>query len=71
MQLVKTPLKIIYYENPDHLRTHIQEFTRRMQNTGVYQEFQICTIENARPEEISEKDWADNHPLRWQTVNFL
>jgi hypothetical protein len=55
MQLVKAPLKTIYDGKPEQLRTHIQEFMRRMQNTGLYQEFQICTTENAHPEGDSQR----------------
>jgi hypothetical protein len=43
MVLVEAPLKTEFDGKPDHLRTHIQEFTRRMKNTGLYQEFQIRT----------------------------
>jgi hypothetical protein len=42
-----------------------------MHNTGLFPEFQIRLNENARPEEISEDDWTLDHPLRWQTANFL
>ncbi len=63
MPLVKAPLKTIYDGKPEQLRTHIQEFTRRMQNTGLYQEFQIRTTENPRPKEIPEEEWTDDHPL--------
>jgi hypothetical protein len=71
MQLVKAPLKTIYDGKPEQLRTHIQEFTRCMQNTGLYQEFQIMTTENPRPEEIPEEEWTNDYPLWWQTINFL
>jgi len=71
MALVKAPLKTKFDGKPDHLRTHIQEFTRRMKNTGLYQEFQIRTQENERPEDIPEDEWTQDHPLRWQTANFL
>jgi hypothetical protein len=70
MALVKAPLKTKFDGNPDHLRIHIQEFTRRMKNTGLYQEFHIRTQGNARPEDISEDEWIQDHPLRWQTANF-
>jgi hypothetical protein len=63
MQLVKAPLKTIYDGKPEQLRTHIQEFTRCMQNTGLYQEFQIMTTENPRPEEIPEEEWTNDYPL--------
>lgn len=42
-----------------------------MQNTGLYQEFQIKIGENVRPEEILEEDWAMDHLLQWQMANFL
>ncbi len=42
-----------------------------MQNTGLYQEFQIGTTENVHPEEIPEDKWVEDHPLWWQTINFL
>jgi len=56
-------LKIIHDGKPEQLRTHIQEFTRCMQNTGLYQEFQIGTTENVHPEEIPEDKWVEDHPL--------
>jgi len=56
MGLVKAPLKTKFDGAPDHLRTHIQELFRRMKNTGLYQEFQIRTQENERPEDISEDE---------------
>jgi hypothetical protein len=71
MALVKAPLKTKFDGTPDHLRTHIQESTRRMQNTGLYQEFQIRTQVNERPEDIPENEWTQDHPLCWQTANFL
>lgn len=71
MQLVKAPLKTIYNGKPEQLQMHIQEFTRRMQNTGLYQEFQIRTTENARPDKIPINEWVEDYPLRWQTINFL
>lgn len=42
-----------------------------MQNTGLYQEFQIRTQENERPDDIPEDEWTQDHPLHWQTANFL
>jgi hypothetical protein len=71
MELVKAPLKTKFEGKPEQIRTHIQEFTRRVQNTGLYPEFQIRLQENDRPDEIPEDDWTLNHPLRWQTANFL
>jgi hypothetical protein len=63
MPLVKAPLKTIYDGKPEQLRTHIQEFARCMQNTGLYQEFQIQTTKNPRPKEIPEEECTDDHPL--------
>jgi hypothetical protein len=71
MELVKAPLKSKFEGKPEQIRTHIQEFTRRMQNTGLCPEFQIRLQENDRPDAIPEDDWTLNHPLRWQTANFL
>jgi hypothetical protein len=71
MELVKAPLKTKFDGKQEQIRTHIQEFTCRMQNTGMYPEFQIRLQENDRPDEIPEDDWTLNHPLRWQTANFL
>jgi hypothetical protein len=39
MQLVKAPLKTKFEGKPEQLRTHIQEFIQRMQNTGLFSEF--------------------------------
>jgi hypothetical protein len=71
MELVKAPLKTKFDGKPEQIRTHIQEFTRRMQNTGMYPEFQIRLQQNDRPDDIPEDDWTLNHPLRWQTAIFL
>jgi hypothetical protein len=43
MQLGKAPLKTKFEGKPEHLQTHIQEFTRRMQNIGLFPEFQNST----------------------------
>ena len=56
MPLVKAPLKTIYDGKPEQLRTHIQEFTRRMQNTGLYQEFQIRTTETLVPKKFQRRN---------------
>jgi hypothetical protein len=50
---------------------NIDDPARRMQNTGLYHEFEIKTRELPRPAEIDEDDWDLNHPLRWERVNFL
>ncbi len=41
MALVKTPLKTKFEGKPEQFRTHVKEFTHRMQNTGLYHEIQI------------------------------
>jgi hypothetical protein len=71
MALVKALLKTNYDGNIEHLRTHITEFTRRIQNTGLYHEFTIKTRKNPRPVDIPEDQSTLDHPLRWKTVNFL
>jgi hypothetical protein len=71
MEMVKAPLKTKFEGKSEQIRIHILEFTRRMQSTGLYQEFQIRMQENDRPQEIPEDDWTLDHPLRWQTANFL
>jgi len=58
MALVKAPLKTKYDGKIEHLRTHILEFTRRIQNTGLYHEFAVRTHENPRPIEIPEEQWT-------------
>jgi hypothetical protein len=45
------------------LKTHIQEFTRRIQNSGLSHEFQIKTCEKTYREEFPEDDWTADHPL--------
>jgi hypothetical protein len=52
MALVKEPLKTVYDGKIENLRLHIQDFTRRIQNTGFYKEFIIKTQENPRPNDI-------------------
>jgi hypothetical protein len=69
--LVKAPLKTKYNGKLENLCTHILEFLRHMQNTGLYHEFEIKTRELPRPAEIDEDDWDLNHPLRWERINFL
>jgi hypothetical protein len=71
MALVKAPLKTKYNGKFENLRAHILEFLRRMQNTGIYHEFELRTRELPRPAEIDEDNWDINHPLRWERVNFL
>jgi hypothetical protein len=71
MALVKSPLKTKFEGKTEQIRTHIQEFIRRMHNTGLYQEFQIKLRENDKPDDIPEDEWTQDHPLRWQTANFL
>jgi hypothetical protein len=71
MATVKAPLQMVYDGNIENLRLHIQDFTRRIQNTGLYQEFSIRTQENPRPDDIAAAVWNLDHPLRWQTANFL
>jgi hypothetical protein len=34
-------------------------------------EFQFRISENTCPEEIPIDEWNDDHPLRWETINFL
>ncbi len=68
--MVKTPLMTKFEGKPEQLRIHIQEITRRMKNTGLYQEFQIRLQENDKPDEIPDEDWTQYHPLPWQTTNF-
>jgi hypothetical protein len=71
MATVKAPLQTVYDGKIENLRLHIQDFTRRIQNTGIYKEFIIRTQENQRPNDILEDDWTVDHPLRWKTENFL
>ena len=71
MATVKAPLQTVYDGKIENLRLHIQDFTRRIQNTGLYKEFTIRTQENQRPEDITEDAWAIDHPLRWKTDNFI
>jgi hypothetical protein len=42
-----------------------------MQSSGLYKEFIIKTIENPCPNDIPEDEWVFDHPLHWQTENFL
>jgi hypothetical protein len=71
MSTVKTPLQTVYDGKVENLRLHIQDFIRRIQNTGLYKEFLIRTQENPRPADIAEYLWTWDHPLCWQTANFL
>jgi hypothetical protein len=71
MALVKAPLKTKYDGKLEHLRTHIMEFLRHMQNTGLYHEFDISTQELPCPFEIDEDNWTVAHPFHWEKVNFL
>jgi hypothetical protein len=71
MATVKAPLQTVYDGKIENLRLHIQDFTRRIQNTGLYKEFSIRTQENPRPADIAAAVWTLDHPLRWQMANFL
>jgi hypothetical protein len=71
MSAVTAPLQTVYDGKIENLNLHIQDFTRRIRNTGLYQEFIIKTQENPRPADIAANAWTLDHPLRWQTVNFL
>jgi hypothetical protein len=71
MVAVKTLLQAVYNGKIENLRLHVQEFTRRMKNTGLYKKFTVRTQENTRPPDIPEEQWTDDHPLRWQTANFI
>jgi hypothetical protein len=62
MTLVKAPLKTKFEGKPEQLLSHV-EFTHRMLNTGLYQDFQIRLEENVRTDEIPEEDWTMDHPL--------
>jgi hypothetical protein len=42
-----------------------------MQSSGLYKEFILKTTENPRPNDIPEDEWVFDHPLRWQTENYL
>jgi hypothetical protein len=37
----------------------------------LYHEFSIQTTENPRPADIPAKAWTFDHPLRWQTANYI
>jgi hypothetical protein len=63
MALVKAPLKTKYNGKLENLRTHILEFLCRMQNTGLYHEFEIRTRELPRPAEINDDAWELDHSL--------
>jgi hypothetical protein len=63
MALVKAPLKTKYDGKIENLRTHILEFPRCTQNTGLYHEFEVRTQELPRPFEINEDEWHLDHPL--------
>jgi hypothetical protein len=71
MATVKAPLQTVYDGKIENVRLHIQDFMRRIQNTGLYKEFSIRTQEDLRPEDINEEDWNLDHPLRLQLANFL
>lgn len=40
-------------------------------NVGLYKEFTIRTQENQQPNDIDEEEWTADHPLCWNTENFL
>jgi hypothetical protein len=71
MSTVTAPLQTVYDGKIENLNLHIQDFTRHIRNTGLYQEFLIRTQENPRPADIAVNAWTLDHPLQWQTVNFL
>jgi hypothetical protein len=71
MATVKASLQTVYDGKIENLRLHIQDFTSRMQNTGLYKEFLIGTTENPRPVDIPMAQWTFDHPLHWQTANFI
>jgi hypothetical protein len=71
MATVKASLQTVYDGKIENLRLHIQDFTSRMQNTGLYKEFSIGTTENPRPVDIPMAQWTFDHPLHWQTANFI
>jgi hypothetical protein len=71
MATVKASLQTIYDGKIENLQLHIQDFNRHMQNTGLYKEFSIQTQENLRPVDINSAQWNFDHPLRWQTANFI
>lgn len=63
MSLVKALQKTKFDDKPKLIRTHIQVFSRRMMNTGLFPEFQFRILENKRPAEIHEDQWVNDHPL--------
>ncbi len=71
MATVQAPLQTVYDGKIENLRLYIQDVTRRIQTTGLYKEFTIRLQENQRPIDIAEEDWTVDHPLRWNTANFL
>jgi hypothetical protein len=71
MAQVTAPLQTIYDGKIENLRLFIQDFTRRVQNKGLYHEFSIRTTENPRSQGIHEQELTDDHPLRWQQANFI
>ncbi len=71
MVIVKAPLQMVYDGKIENLCLHIQDFTCRIQNTGLSKEFLIRTQENPRPNDINEEYWTVNHPLQWQKGNFI
>jgi hypothetical protein len=71
MATVKDPLPTVYDGKVENIRLHIQDFTRRMQNTGLYKEFSIRTQENPRLVDIIAAQWHFDRPLHWQTANFI
>jgi hypothetical protein len=64
-------MQTVYDGKIENLHLHIQDFTCCIQNTGLYKEFLIRTQENPRPADIAAAVWTLDHPLRWQTANFL
>ena len=47
--LVRDPLKTKFSRQPELLRSHLSEFTRRMESTGVILEFSVRSAERPRP----------------------
>jgi len=71
MAMVKAPLQTVYDGKIENLQLHIQDFTRHIKNTRLCHEFLIHTTENPQPAEIPDDAWTFDHPLRWQTANYI
>ena len=68
--LVRDPLKTKFSRQPELLRSHLSEFTRRMESTGLILEFLVRITEQTCPLAIALEDWTDEHPLHWTTDFF-